>query len=462
MPVVASVGARYAEPGSWLRERYRKYTPWNLAEVARVSLAYGNEHRSDATARDVLECCAAYSSLSDPDFLGSPNLDTFAKFMLRMSHEQMPHQLSMYNELARSIAMFEHTEASKPLTVLVDGWDQDLLGCTVTEYVVVASLLYFVGQLSGGIFLFDFLDQQEFRDGLGGLSKSTVCRIAARHFIAEAASFRESVSPVIAKQPPSLRRYNFNPLHDHPVIGGLVDQYVLPVPSLVIRKASPLGFYYAGVARRGNGFAEDVGTLFEAYVGRLLKLMSDATTYPEITYARDKRRSVDWIAVFDDVTLLVEAKSTRSTEAIRAASDTAGHDLRKRLGHAVEQIETTARLISDRQPEFREIPQDRPIIGLVITMEPFHVINAPMYRTLLPDCSVPYRVCSVHDLEALVALEGQSVGTFLLEFVNDPARHDWDVSSAVSGRPLGRNDVLAPAWEALPWRSRQTSPVAEE
>jgi hypothetical protein len=318
--------------------------------------------------------------------------------MLRISHEQMTFQLSVYNELARTIALFEQTSPSKPLKVLDKHWAQDLLGCTVKEYVIVASLIYFIGRTCGGIFLFDFLDQQDFRDGLGPIDKGAICRIADRHFIADAASFRERTLPVRPRQPSSLRRYNFNPLHDHPVVSGLIDRYVLPVPGLAVRKASPLGIYYTGVAQHGNEFADDVGTLFEAYVGRLLKLPRDATTYPEIKYARDKRRSVDWIAVFDDVILLVEAKSTRSTEAIRAASDTAGQDLQKRLGRAVEQIEKTAHLILDRQQEFCEVPHDRPIIGLVLTMEPFHVVNAPMYRALLPTCAVPYRICSVHDL----------------------------------------------------------------
>ncbi|MEU6573529.1 hypothetical protein [Streptomyces sp. NPDC046805] len=40
-----------------------KYTPWALADAARVCLAYGTEYqRSDATERDLLEVLTAYSS----------------------------------------------------------------------------------------------------------------------------------------------------------------------------------------------------------------------------------------------------------------------------------------------------------------------------------------------------------------------------------------------------------------
>ena len=64
---VAGASARYGAPQSWLDSPYKKLTPWALAEVARVSLLEGNEHRPAANARDLVECCAAHSGITDPD-----------------------------------------------------------------------------------------------------------------------------------------------------------------------------------------------------------------------------------------------------------------------------------------------------------------------------------------------------------------------------------------------------------
>lgn len=49
LPLIAVAAVRYREQQDWLNSPYRKYTPWALADAARVSLAYGTEHnRADA------------------------------------------------------------------------------------------------------------------------------------------------------------------------------------------------------------------------------------------------------------------------------------------------------------------------------------------------------------------------------------------------------------------------------
>ncbi|WP_369225453.1 hypothetical protein AB5J52_31775 [Streptomyces sp. R39] len=70
LPLIAAAAARYGapeRPQPWLQSPSMKYTPWALADAARVCLAYGTEYqRSDATERDLLEILAAYSSLKEP------------------------------------------------------------------------------------------------------------------------------------------------------------------------------------------------------------------------------------------------------------------------------------------------------------------------------------------------------------------------------------------------------------
>ncbi|MEV2211167.1 hypothetical protein AB0H86_06665 [Streptomyces sp. NPDC050997] len=45
LPLIAGASAAYSLGSSWLESSYRKYTPWALADAARVSLACGNEYR---------------------------------------------------------------------------------------------------------------------------------------------------------------------------------------------------------------------------------------------------------------------------------------------------------------------------------------------------------------------------------------------------------------------------------
>jgi hypothetical protein len=94
LPLIAAAAARYGSPQrpqSWLESPSLKYTPWALADAARVCLAYGTEHlRSDATERDLLAILAAYSSLKEPTLHGADE-DTIRlrDFMMRLGCEQM-------------------------------------------------------------------------------------------------------------------------------------------------------------------------------------------------------------------------------------------------------------------------------------------------------------------------------------------------------------------------------------
>ena len=106
LPLVARTSAQYWEQSSWLQSPYKKYTPWALAEdIARVSLISGNRDSAVATQDDLLQCCAAYVQINDPE-LGSGNPDSLTSFFLRITSEQGYNQ-TPYNELGRVAALFE-------------------------------------------------------------------------------------------------------------------------------------------------------------------------------------------------------------------------------------------------------------------------------------------------------------------------------------------------------------------
>ena len=452
---VAGAGVRYSEPQSWLDSPFKKLTPWALAEVARVSLLQGNEHRPAANEHDLLECCAAYSGITDPD-LRTQTVEAFIKFMLRMSSEQMTHQVPVGGELARSIALFEQTVTDVPLEVLHEGWADQLFHCSIAEYVGVAFLFWVVAQRNAGRFDFRWLEQDSFAPILAEVDAETIQRVARRQFITTQAELRARQTSPATRVHPDVRRLQFNPLEGRPVVEGVVDTLLVPVPGLLVRKVSPLGIYHSGIEHFGVAFARDLGWLFEAYVGRHLHQMHGATIYPSVLYGRDKRQSVDWIAVFDGVTILFEVKSARPTEAVRIGSDEAVGALRRSLGKAIKQIDVTAGLIRGQHEAFQFVPHDQPIVGIVVTLEPFHVINAPPYRQLLPQASVEVRFCAAFELEQLVKVEDRTVGEILLAYVRDPNMQDWAVEHAVQRQASSfrRNTVMDEAWATLPWNTR--------
>lgn len=170
-----------------------------------------------------------------------------------------------------------------------------------------------------------------------------ITEVMERLFIGDMAFFREGR---VALGNTPLRRYTFNPLLDRPVVAGLHQQKVIPVPALLDKKISPLGIWYAGFDRWGNTFATEVGDLFEQYVGRHLDLIPDAVVHPEIVYGRENRRSVDWIVVTKALVVLVEVKSTRPTDPIRMGSAEVWDTFSGKFGKAYQQIETTNSLIN--------------------------------------------------------------------------------------------------------------------
>ena len=138
---------------------------------------------------------------------------------------------------------------------------------------------------------------------------------------------------------------------------------------------------------------ERPGEPVQQYVGRQLRLLPGAQVLPEITYGPKsaRRKTVDWIVVLPEVVLLVEVKSAIPTEPVRLGTPDAADAIVSKLGKAVDQIDITAQLINDRDPALAEVPADRPVLGLAVTLEPFHIANA---FGLLPAGRTPVTVAT--------------------------------------------------------------------
>jgi hypothetical protein len=447
IPELCSVSAEL-ELGEWQgRMEGRLVTSWALADMARVSLAHGNEHRrTPPTRNDVLRGASAFNALDDPDVrLGRS--DWFERFFLRIASQQLDYQFTPRHEMKRMFALCD-TPVVKPLEVMTPGWDLDLLGCSLSEYMAVGEFLLYSHKPNKGRFSTAFFEHPEVIDLLSLPTAAVAADIYRRNFAQDVAQFREAVR--LNNRPAPYRHLTYNPLLNQPAITGLGPMDYVPVASLVIRKLSPTGLYYSGVNHFGSAFARDMGTLFEQYVGRNLRLSTGATAYPEVPYGpkKERRYSVDWIVVTQSAVVLVEVKSVRPTEPVRVGRLSAADDLKGMLQKACNQIDETSAAIQERRLEFRHIPTDRPLVGVVATLGDFHVPNAAPIRTYVGiDPATPTVIASIADIEHLV-VGTEDIGRFILDVATDDPANGNSLRSAFGTLLQTENPILEDAWKS--------------
>jgi hypothetical protein len=67
----------------------------------------------------------------------------------------------------------------------------------------------------------------------------------------------------------------------------------------------------------------------------------------------------------------------------------------------------------------------------------------------------------VAELEHLMQIDDESVGTAVLTAIQDPYKAGWSVGSAVGHHIHGRNPVLDAGYEALPWHRGDAQDAAD-
>ncbi len=448
VPLIARIGSSYWQNQSWLRSPYKKFTPWALADIARVSLIMGNEHRDvEPSERDLLACADAYSRLADPELGTQP--DTVDGFLIRIAFEQLVYQQSIQHELGRSAALFIHTGGVHNPQVLRPGWELDLFGCSLSQFVGAGFVAHTIAVMNGGKFSPEKLDDPGSAEITDKLPVETVRNVLARDFVGH----YEGDFQYLNEQTSPFRRFTPNLLAALPLVSGIGSELLLPVPGLMVRKISPIGIWYMGWDRWGQPFADDVGDLFEQYVGRLLHLIPDVNVYAEVKYGKGDQRTVDWFVVGKHAVILVEVKSARPTNAIREGTLTAWAELATKLAKAYAQLGTTDELIAGGDSAVSFIPANLPRIGLIVTMEPFAFANAePIRRRYGVDKpAIPTSVCSSHQLEWIVRLTDRDVDSFILQFLSDPAKSGWEITSDLVGVDMDRNAVISQGWDHYEW-----------
>ncbi|MFC7924753.1 hypothetical protein [Streptomyces cinereoruber] len=437
--------------------------PWALLDVAWVSLARGRDNRHPATGRDLSEILDLFWSLDDPVTQEPEGMERWKGFLQRTIHHQAPWQEDNYSQLSRTIAWLSQTPypagSDDPLEVIVPGWDDHLLGCSLADYLGIANLVWgcatnHPNPRHRGRFAVNWYPAEEYNQFDGIRSPKQIKEVLNRHLVTTKNKLRASFPN---DHDPLRRRYGHNPLRSRPLVGGVPGGYLVPVPAAVLDKASPLGLYYTGgdnMSAWGQSFTTDVGRLFERYVGRHLDLLPDVTVHPETLVKiskRESRKTVDFFVVFPDLVLLIEVKSTRPSEQLRfGGSDFTALLSTTPINKAFKQINRSVDLVrSGKHPELAGIPTDRRMIGMVVTAEPFHQINTPAQREHLSKTTIPVMVTAIAELEQAVTITDTSLAGLLR------AALDADAVDLRQMFPryefLENNAVLEQGWSAIPF-----------
>lgn len=404
LPALASTAIQFYDQELWMADRVR--LPWALAAAAKASIVYGNEYRKlGVSENDVAEICSLYLSLDTPLRRKTGVLsESVAAFMVRLGHEQFIYQQSEFEEISRLGVLFDNLNevTTEVLTLnLIEG----LLGYSIIDFVGACFVITTGAKMSDG-----FFDPEWPRlwDGVDSVNTqfpvSLVRQVFHEHFLSNFQDFRETAER-FRQSDELLRQHEFNPLVSRPFVTLPDGRHVAPQVHFAFHRMSTSALYFAGLEKlpesQRDAFTRDVGVVFQDYVGRQLRLIPGVTVLPEIFYDNDQR-SVDWFVIFDDLVILIEAKSTRLTHLARIGSDRFQEDFDRCVGKAYKQVTRTNDLLIKEHPSFSAIPTDRPRIAIIVTLEPYWAANNSMIKELLPQPSIPTSVAPIRAIEHLV------------------------------------------------------------
>ena len=310
-----------------------------------------------------------------------------------------------------------------------ESWQQDLLGCDVEQFIQASSIVWFHLISNYGINYESISrgDSYDVRVTLEELKETTklldmdteLLDILHCHFIRTARYLRK-----VAKkyQNPQRKKWSLNPLNKYPII-DLEDGYlVVPVPSYLLNKVSPSGIYYLSYDKYGENFTSRFGHEFQNYVGQQLELLSSISgvrVLPEIRYGRkgNVRDTVDFFLLTEDVTILMEVKIYRPIQKIQEGAEEGYSHLQSRIQRAYNQIQRTYEDLQSGDIKGIELPKRSHTIGLIVTLDPFHLINDTMFDETFTRPAIPTAVVSIDDLEVAIArlLKADDINAQLLQ-----------------------------------------------
>lgn len=422
-----------------------------LGGVARAALVGGQDrYGKPATLRDLIELCELYFDVEDPALSG-PKERLLRASLTHMGYEQIGSQTSVMENIGRTLVLLCDHAATTAGAPTASDWEE-CLEVSLEHFMRLGFMMYFAAADGGGAIHRDRLRDDEVASILSPATPDEGLAVIDRWF---AASPEQLQADGAAEQQRGAEKWSLSPLVAHPIVTLPDGRYLVPWPRLILDRITPTGLYFIGLELFGNGFPGKLGGMFEHYIGTQLGLLKHAEVLGEIRYGKSEKKTVDHFIITPEAVILVEVKAARPIRDTRLGQPTGDEDTADKVGYAYKQIDRTAQLIRDGHRALAAIPSDRPLLGLVVTLEPFHLVNAEIYDDVLKRPSTPTTVASAHELERFVAVLRSSpeVGQRLLNALTGPDSGGAVLGDAIAGLPEATNPLLDEAWDRFsqPW-----------
>jgi len=436
--------------------RAKGLVDWNVADVARTALAWGAFKRPAADWHTLLRLCNMNAVLIDEGEAARPDpSDRLAHVLSRMIFEQFPRQRSPYELIGRTLLLFgsasELPKAFNP-KAMVPGWFESITGLTLDEYVESIFIIWVEAQQRNGAFSLQWLDGPGYEGLEHVFSFDAVRKTFTEHLLTTPDEFKATNRRWQDNATSPQKKFAFNPLISRPFIDGTGEFPIAPWVQAIVAKASPASIYHLGFENLGKGFPDDLGHVFQHYVGRQLGLMEHPReVIPELRYgpARAFVDSCDWFLDLPDMLVLIECKSRQPIENLRIGSDAWIDVIADSTGHGIEQLNKSHRnidVIGELNPR---IDPGKPRVGLVVTMEPFYINENWFVRERLIEAEFPIGVISVGELESLVTLAADELAEALRD-ASDEAQDNVLLLTKALNRARGRkNPLVASTFDSI-------------
>jgi hypothetical protein len=418
---------------------------WSLAGIARTALTSANNFRNRTpTVGDLVRLCSEYVNVSDPDIDSPAGSDRLRHVMARITYEQFGFGYSLMEGIGRTLTLLLDHSDDCPGAPAAEDW-AEVLGVPLEHFMRVGFGLHVAILSNGGGIDRSTLLMDHVMPVFSPLGPDQVSAVIDRYFARTVDQLRADGQ---AREVPQYEKWSPNPLQATPLIylGG---KLIGTVPRWIADRVTPTGLYYIGLDAFGTSFTDALGCAFEKYVGTQLALLNHAVVHPEVVFGSPERRTVDYFLVTDRAVLLIEVKAARPILASRMGLVSADDDFAAKIGHARDQIDTTALLLDDGHPALSHIPRDRPTFGLIITLEPWHLAETFLYEDLLTGARVPIAVTSAHALETVAPTlaDRADTGDRLLQAFSRPPPAPPMFRNAIDGLSTVSNPLLQACWD---------------
>jgi hypothetical protein len=413
-----------------LASEWNGISPWAISELAKFSAVYSNEWLRDRNFNfdELRKMCWVVHNLGLPK--SGDDSNTMAKRgLLQMGFEQFPYQRDLFGSAARAVAVLVDTPKRHKHLAEQEDLAQSAFGIDLMKAIYSSILLFHAMSQDHGQFTLQLLERKD----LAGLFEQTTLKefqVAAEKLIIPIGEFRDSVTH--EQQPePEVIRLKLNPLLMRPIVrlhnGGLV----APERSNILRSVGIDAVLNRIHTQTKHRFRQ-VGPVFQQYIEDLANQIQEAKVLSEFKYRADgkNRDTIDFFLVLPGLLVLVEVKSSRPLGDLISGQvdvDSAYDDI---FGVATEQLNESFRYLGEISKRRNEIPATGKVIGIVVTLERFHLSNSTLFTKNLERDFPIFHVCA-EEFEALVQLDGRQIAEKLIDVSMDAEKSMWDLAESI-------------------------------